>query len=356
MSSRRGPRTLLASGILACTMLSTLAVHAAGASPTDATAPQKKEAMTHFTAGKRAADSKNWEEARTELRASLDVVDSPNARLVLARALRDSGDLAGAWTEFGRTIEDATKLKDERYKETADAARTERGEIDAKLAFVMVAIAHAPPDAALKVGGRVIPSGQWDDPILVSPGAVDVVLADATGKELARKTVAVALGDKTPVPLDAQPPVAATAAPAAPAAEDLPPKDKPGDADDAKTEAPATPGGRTKLRSYAYVAGGVGAAGLIVFGIFGAMEKSTYSGLQSSCPGGVCPPDKASDISSGKTDQLVANVALGVGIAGVAAGATLFVLSLGGSSSTSTPAASTSLIVSPNFIGLRGAL
>ena len=86
------------------------------------------------------------------------------------------------------------------------------------------------------------------------------------------------------------------------------------------------------------------------------MEKSTYSTLQSSCPGNACPPDKAADISSGKTQQLLANVGLGVGIAGVAVGATLFVLSLGGNSSTAPQAATTSLVVSPNFIGLRGAL
>jgi hypothetical protein len=107
----------------------------------------------------------------------------------------------------------------------------------------------------------------------------------------------------------------------------------------------------------AYVAGGVGAAGLITFAIFGAMEKSAYSSLQSACPNNVCPPSKSGDISSGKTDQVVANVALGVGLVGVAAGATLFVMSLGGSSSPSaSQAASTSLVVSPTFIGLRGSL
>jgi hypothetical protein len=344
---------------LAFTMAVTTAVHASGVAPGDATAPQKKEAMTHFTTGKQAAESKEWEKALVELRASLAIVDSPNGRLVLARTLRDSGALGDAWTEYGRTIEVATRLadKDPRYAQTAEAAKTERAELDAKVGLVVVSIAHAPADATLKVGGRGIPSAEWSGPIVASAGAVDVVVADAAGKELARKTVAVTTGGKTPVALDTQPSSEVAAAPAgAPSAEDLPPKDKPEGAGEGSAEAASSPSGNGHLRAYAYAAGGVGVAGFAVFGIFGAMEKSTYSTLQSSCPGNVCPPDKAGDISSGKTQQLLANVGLGVGIAGVAVGTTLFVLSLGGNSSTAPQAASTSLVVSPNFIGLRGAL
>jgi hypothetical protein len=351
------PRSLLVSGVVATTILVASAGYASGVSPGDATPAQKKEAMSHFTAGKAAAESKSWEKAQTELRASLDVVDSPNARLLLARMLRDSGDLAGAWAEYGKTLDDAALLaaKEPRYQETVNAATTERGDLDAKLAFVTVVIAHAPPDATLKVGGRTIPPNQWSAPIFVPPGTTDVVIADAAGKELARKTVAATLGQKTPVELDAQPPPPppAPAAPAAPSPDDVPPSDS---AATAKDQVQTTSGGRSKLRPYSYVAGGVGVAGFAVFGIFGAMEKSTYHSLQSACPGNACPPDKSGDISSGKTQELVANVGLVVGIAGVAAGATLLVLSLGGSSPTAQPASSTSLVVAPNFIGLRGAL
>ena len=351
---------LLASGVIACAMVVTTTAQASGVAPGDATAVQKKEAMAHFATGKQAAEAKDWEKAQVELRASLDIVDSPNGRLVLARTLRDSGEVGAAWTEYRRTIDSATSLaaKDPRYAQTADAAKTERAELDAKVGLVVVSIDHAPADATLKVGGRLIPAAEWSGPIVASPGAVDVVVADAAGKELARKTVSVSLGGKTPVALDTQAASTAVAATAAPSPDDLPPKDKPEGAEEGKGEAASSSGGG-HLRSYAYVAGGVGVAGFIAFGIFGAMGKSTYSSLQSSCPNNVCPADKAGDISSGKTQELIANVGLGVGIAGVAVGATLFVLSLGGSSSSSSAppqAASTSLILSPNFIGLRGAL
>lgn len=349
--SDRTIRSILAVSALSLVALATPLASAAGADPATATAAQKKEAMDHFSAGKQAIEAKNYEKAVTELRASLDVVDSPNARLELARALRDSGKLADAWAEYERVVQDATKLaaKEERYAKTADAATTERTDVEAKLAFVIVTVAHAPADAVLKVGGKTVPSDQWVEPIVAPPGAVDVVVSDASGKELARQTVMAAVGQKLPVDLDAQP--AAPAAPPAPkeiAAEDKPDNGPP----PADTAPPPSSSGRANLRPWAYVAGGVGVAGLAAFTVFGLMSNSAYSDLQNSCPNNVCPQSKASERDSGKTDQLIANIGLGVGIVGVAAGATLFVLSLGG---RSAPAA-TGLVVGPTFVGLRGSL
>jgi len=349
-------RAVLASGILACTLLVASAAHASGVAPGDASPAQKKQATEHFDAGRRAVDAKDWDKAASELRASLEVVDSPNARLLLARALRDSGKTDDAWVEYGQTVQSATTLalKDEHYTKTAEAAKTERGELEPQLAFVVVDVKNAPADAVLTAGGRAIAQGQWSAPIVVPPGTVDLVLADASGKELARKTIDAPIGEYTTVALDGQPPPAVVAPPPGPPSkDDLPPADRPGV--DAQAEAP-TSGGRARLRPYAYIAGGVGAAGLLVFAISGATEKSTYNGLVSACPGNVCPPAKSGDISSAKTEQVLANVGLGVGLAGVAAGATLFVLSLGGHAPPPPQAGTTSLVIAPNFIGLRGAL
>jgi hypothetical protein len=350
--SDRTIRSILAMSALSVAVLATPLASAAGADPSTATPAQKKEAMDHFTAGKQAFEAKNFEKAATELRASLEVVDSPNARLELARALRDGGKLDEAWTEYERVVQDATKLaaKEDRYRKTADAATTERTDVEAKLAFVLVAVAHPPAGAVLKVGGKTVPQDQWDDPIVAPAGAVDVVLSDASGKELARQTVMATVGQKLPVDLDAQPPPAPVpAAPHEVAAEDKPDNGPP------PAETPPPPpasSGRAKLRPWAYVAGGVGVAGLATFTVLGLMANSNYSDLQGACPNHACPPSKSSEIDNGKTFQTVANVGLVVGIVGVATGATLFVLSLGGKSAPAT----TGLVVGPSFVGLRGTL
>ncbi len=337
---------LLASGALAAPVL-----------PAAANPEQKKQALDHFTVGKQAIVAKDWERAAMELRASLEVVDSPNARLELARTLRDSDKLGEAWVEYGRVIETATKLAsiEDRYVKTADAAITERGEIEPKLAFVTVTLENAPANAALKVGGRVVPPEQWAGPIVATAGAVDVVLADEGGKELARSTVSASIGQKTPVSLDVKAPPSPS--PGAKSALDTNDDDKPGAAEEPKAEVVAPVAfDKTKLRPFAYVAGGVGVAGLATLAIFGLMSNSTYSDLQSACPPshGGCPASagKQSEISNGQTQQTVANVGLVFGIVGAAAGVTLFVLSM----PPKAPVANAALVVAPGYFGVKGSL
>jgi hypothetical protein len=346
MSSLTRPmhRFVARSALSAVLLVSSVAT-ASGVGPADASPAQKTDAMVHFTAGKQAIEQKNWEKAALELRASLDVVNSPNARLVLARSLRDSGNLGDAWTEYGRTIGDATKLAatEDRYAKTAEAASSERAELEPKLAFVVVTVAHAPPDATLKAAGRTVPPDESGGPIVVPAGAVDVVLTDASGKELGRLTVSAALGQKTAVLLDAQPLPKPTPTPE-PAANEK--------RDEAHVvDASAAVTGGSRLRPYSYVVGGIGVAGLALFAVYGLIDNSTYSDLQSSCPHNACPPSKQSEIDAGRTQQTVANVSLIVGGVGVAAGVTLFVLSLSPKSATST-----GLVLAPGYLGLRGSL
>jgi hypothetical protein len=100
----------------------------------------------------------------------------------------------------------------------------------------------------------------------------------------------------------------------------------------------------------------VGVAGLATFAIFGLMSNSTFNDLKSACPpsNGGCPASagKSGEISSGQTQQTVANVGLVVGLVGIAAGATFFVLSMPPKSS----AANAALYIGPGTIGVKGTL
>src|SRR5438309_11562662 len=107
-SSARRFHSFVALCALSGALLTAPRADAAGVLPMDANADQKKQALDHFGAGKQAMDAKDWERAATELRASLDVIDSPNARLELARTLRGADKLGEAWAEYGRVIESAT--------------------------------------------------------------------------------------------------------------------------------------------------------------------------------------------------------------------------------------------------------
>ncbi len=122
-------------------------------------------------------------------------------------------------------------------------------------------------------------------------------------KDRHERIVLVAQGTATPV--------------AAPAAESAPP---------ASVEAPAKDG-KTQ-RTAGFVVGGVGAAGLIVGGVFGIVSKSTYNGAVGTCtpstsPPTGCSPGGLSDRDKASTQAAVSTVAFIAGGALLATGAVL---------------------------------
>ncbi|HMJ12673.1 MAG TPA: hypothetical protein VK524_14725 [Polyangiaceae bacterium] len=77
------------------------------------------------------------------------------------------------------------------------------------------------------------------------------------------------------------------------------------------------------LRPYAYVAGGVGAAGVVAWSVFGLLGKKQENDLKDECAGHC----SESDVDSVKRKYLLADISLGVGVVGLGTGVLLFVLS-----------------------------
>jgi hypothetical protein len=79
------------------------------------------------------------------------------------------------------------------------------------------------------------------------------------------------------------------------------------------------------FRTLAFVAGGVGVAGLAVGTGFGVMAMSQHDDSKELCNAqNQCTPEGGSLRDKAKTSALVSTIGFGVGIAGVAAGAVLF--------------------------------
>jgi hypothetical protein len=310
---------------------------AVGVDPGAATPAQKEQAQTHFTHGHELYRKQDFAGALTELRASLEVVESPNVRLILARCLRDMGNVADAYAEYGRTI--ASAQLDAKYGAAQQTATEERGALEAKLGFLTVTVDHAADATSLKVGGREVPRASWTSPVPVTPGSVEVVIESA-GQPPTRKTVTVAAGEKSAVTIDAGPQPAPAVAPT--------PTTPLEPAPDAEAGHPKS------YRPVAYVAGGIGVVGMTLFAVFGSLANSKYNDLKSQC-GGPCPPSRQSDIDTGKHDQTIANISLAVGAVGIVTGVTLFLTSMP-SKSGEAPAASAALVVSPSWIGVTGQL
>ena len=153
-------------------------VSAAGVAPGSATPVQREQAQAKFMKGKDLFGQKKYAEALTEFQGSLDIVGSPNARLFVARTLREMNKIVEAYVEFGRTEIEAKELapQDPRYQKTAESAAIERKELEPKLAFITVTI-KGPSDATkLTIAGEEVKRAGWNEPAPIVPGTAEVVV------------------------------------------------------------------------------------------------------------------------------------------------------------------------------------
>ena len=278
---------------------------AAGASLDEATKEQSLAAQKAFEAADAEYDARHFAEALAGYRASYDVVKSPNTRLMIARSLRELGRLGEAYAEAKAALAEAEAVSARlpRYAETARAARANLKALATKVGFVKLDLDKSSAEGLVaKVGDRSFDSSALDEPIAVAPGKT-TILVTAAGQKKYRREVTVEPGATQTVNVEFEAP------------------------EQAAKPAENTVGRDTSMRTWAYVAGGAGAAGLLTFGVFGLMSNSSYSSLEEDCPNGRCPPGRNDEIDAGRRYQAVANVGLGVGLVGVTAGTMLFVLS-----------------------------
>ncbi len=323
---------LIAVTVMAGVTLAPGALLAAGASPGVATPIQREQAQARFLRGKELFAKQAFAESLVEFQGSLAIVASPNTRLYAARCYRQMGKLVEAYVELLRTSVEAREhsSEDTRYVKTGEAADQERLDLAPQLGFVSVTVDRAAGNTTLKVGQEEIGRGGWREPIPVMPGTAEVIVETPDRAPL-RQEVRLAAGESKALSFDAAADAPSSSVAGTPA-----------------MQAPVATS-RAGLRPYAYVAGGVGAAGIVTFVVAGLLSKGTYDDLASSCHG-PCPRSRQSDIDAGKTQQTVANVGLVVGIVGAAAGVTLFVLS----APAKDKPASAAFVASPTEVGLRG--
>jgi hypothetical protein len=284
-------------------------VHAQGAPGRD----EKAGAQKTFEAGTKLYDAHRYKEALTALRASYQILSSPNSHLMVARCLRELGNNREAYLEFMAVAAEARE-KGDKYSAALTAATEEGEEVKQRLGFVTVKVTGAQEGVTVKLGELPVDAASIGNPAPVDPATLVVTAKGADGSS-ARAEVTVAAGESQTVELNLVPPSND---------EPLPPPAPP------PAEAPKVvvdTGGKGIPRTWAYVAGGVGVVGLATFAVFGSMASSKYNDLKDACPNGPCGPGHEDDISAGKTDQLIANVGLGVGIVGLGVGTALFLLS-----------------------------
>ncbi len=330
--------------LLVCLTAFTWASHsqAEGASLDEASKEQNLAAQKAFEAADVLYDAKHFSEALAAFRASHDVVKSANTRLMIARSLRELGRLGEAYAEAKAALAEAEAVSDRhpRYVETARAAREDLQGLETRVGFVKIDLSKtSDQELVAKIGERSFEATALGEPIAVTPGKTTIVVTAAGPKEY-RREVLVEAGSTKTVSVDFAPPRSMDSG-AEP--EPNPPEPAPKPAESAVHVGPDS-----SMRTWAYVAGGAGAAGFLTFGVFGLLNNSSYSTLEDDCPNGLCQSGRNDDIDAGRRYQLIANVGLGVGIVGLAAGTTLFLLS-----SKQPEQAHTALRITPGTVSVE---
>jgi hypothetical protein len=268
---------------------------------------QKKTARTFYRAGMKAFSADEYDQAMTAFVASYGAVASPNSHLMVVRTMYAKGEIMAAYGQAQLVVVEAMEAatKNAKYKTTARGAEDLVAEIDAQLTQVTIKVEPLPADgqATLSVNGSLLEKKQWGSAVRLPPGAVVVVLTTALGKT--EKTLVAAAGQQHELSI----------APATP-----PPAAAPVVAEASGSLLFKWPGPDRK--KIAYISGGVGAVGLLTFGIFGALTSGQAGRLEDGCPDVAhCDPDLESFADRGQAYQVVANTGLVLGIIGLSAGA-----------------------------------
>ena len=332
-------RALIVAAVVPCIALGPGIAQAQPKGAKGAAAPSSddgsKKATAYYVKGSELFKAKppKYAQALEQFRLSYAAVPSPNSHLYVARCLAAMGDSRAAYAEFDKVVEEAAERgkTEDKYLPTRDTARVERDELLSKVALVTISVAHPGPTTTVRVGGADVPREQWDKPFAVVPGPVEAKIS-AGDHVITSQSATINAGQSHTLVLDAAAPAVAVGGP------DVTP--------------PASKSSRSALFPAGIVVGAVGVGGLILFAIEGSASKSTYSTLEKECGAGPCPASRAGEISSGKTQQTLANVGLVIGAVGVAAGVTMVVLST--RKGKGPPAPSTGLVIGPGYLGANG--
>ncbi len=282
------------------------------------TATGTNAAKVHFDRGTAFYASRNYEDALLEFRASFQISDSPNARLAVARCLRELGRAADAVREYEATITLANERSAQQpaYAQTRDTARAELLPISAKVARLRVEVRDAPAGVRVRINGQEVSDASLLHSWAVTPGVV-VLDVDAPERESHHQEVAAAAGQdvRVSVTLAKLGTIIPTEADDAPAPG---PVLTPGPAD-------AASDGST-LSTAGWVAAGVGVAGVVSFVVFYVLAEGHHDDVVAQCVDRTCSAAKEDSLAStGETYQTLTNVSLGVGIVGLLTGAAFLI-------------------------------
>lgn len=280
--------------------------------PADEAADRKAEAQRLFMQGQAALEKGDNQSGCALMRQSLGLFAVANTLFNVARCDEADGKLVSALEHWKRGLS-LIDAKDKRTPVVQKSIET----LEPRIPRVRIVIPPKQAPLVVLVDDEEVPAAKLDAPLFVDPGK-HVIVARKEGRK--DKRVELLLNEKERTEVVAEPgellasgPGPSPSATATSTGSAAPP--------------PPPPPGGSGLRTGGFVALGVGAVGVIGAAVTGGMILSNYGTIKESCPDNQCSGAVPAEVASQKTLLAVNAAAWGVGIAGVAAGTLMLVLS-----------------------------
>jgi hypothetical protein len=230
-------------------------------------------------------------------------IESPNVQLYVGYCQLELGHDREAHQAFSLAVKQSIELGEARYAAAREAAQGELAKLNPRLATLTISLVQVPKEFVVKLDHERLDPALVGSPIVISPGLHQVEAESEGAKPVLREVLLDKGGSK----------VIAILIELAPINQMVP--------------ASAQSTGHY-LTVFGYVAGGLGLVGWATYAVAGLKARSDYNQLHADCPTRCSDAAHRNQANEGKTFQTVANVGLGVGVAGTLAGAALFYVGL----------------------------
>ena len=274
-----------------------------------------------FEKGVADMEAKRFASACPAIEESQRIDPRPGTLFTLAECLAQWGKVASAAARYQEYIDLVPLLAPQQQARHRDRVATSR-DVLSKLkptvpTLTLVLPASAPAGTTVLRNGETLGSAALGLPLPVDPGRYEIVTR-APGVSDRKTSVTLELGDAKRLELEP-----GTAA-AQPIVQAVPPPPPPEGADKKASAEPASEkSSGSGRRTAAYVAGGIGIAGVVVGSVTGILVLGKKQTVNDNCPNHDCNDPGYEAATSAQTLGLVSTISFGVGIAGLATGAVL---------------------------------
>lgn len=339
----RKSRAVFDAVLLVIAILLALVAPALAAEPT---AADRATARALAREGFEALKSDDFVTAEDRFRRADALVHAPTLVVDHARALVGLGRLVEAHERYSLVLREGVSPNAAwPWKRAYADAQKEIEVIKQRLAWLTIDV-EGPTEPQVSVDGKPIPAAAVGVRRATDPGERSIK-AGGAGFYPKEETVTLVEGAEQTVSfeLEAMPPeVAAESEPAA----------QPANAGHEQRPADATAAEPARDNTLAYVALGVGGAGLVAWGVSGVFFLKERSTLQDECANNKCEPEQQEHKDRYETLGWLSGAAFGVGVAGVATGVTLLLLNDGDTTEATTEQVRVTPYFAGNSVGVTG--